>query len=90
VGISEAAWVVLQVCRDRISGQVIAGRLRAESIPVQVELLGPLPDFEQSVQVRVPRWWHARASQILAEPPPSEEELAELAVRTPYQDGAPE
>ena len=86
----EAPWVVLRVCRDRITGEVIAGRLRTESIPVQVELLGPLPDFEQSVEVRVPRGWHARASQILAEPPPSEEELGELAVRTPYQDGAPE
>ncbi len=87
---NEAPWVLLQVCRDRITGEVIAGRLRAESIPVQVERLGPLPDFEQSVEVRVPRWWHARASQILAEPPPSEEELADLAVRTPFQDGAPE
>jgi hypothetical protein len=88
--VNEAPWVLLQVCRDRITGEVIAGRLRAESIPVQVERLGPLPDFEQSVEVRVPRWWHARASQILAEPPPSEEELADLAVRTPFQDGAPE
>ncbi len=87
---SEAPWIVLRVCRDRITGEVIAGRLRAESIPVQVERRGPLPDFEQSVQVSVPRRWHTRASQILAEPPPSEEELAELAVRTPFQDGAPE
>ncbi len=85
-----ASWVVLQSCADRISAEVIAGRLRAESVPTRLDRRGPLPGFEQSVAVQVPARWLEHARQILAEPPPSEEDLAELAIRTPFEDGAPE
>lgn len=85
---SEDTWVELQACPDHIAAEVIAGRLRAESIPAQADRVGPLPGFEQSV-VRVPSRWLERARQILTEQPPTEDELTELAIRSPSEDETP-
>jgi hypothetical protein len=85
---TETPWVLLQVCPNHIDGEVIAGRLRTESIPAQVEVLGALPGMEESVEVRVPQAWLARARALLAEPPPTDDELAELAIHTPPEEGA--
>jgi hypothetical protein len=86
----EESWVLLQACPEAMGAQVLAGRLQADGIPARVSTISPIPGLEQNSEVYVPREWLARARQCLAEPLPSEEELAELAVHTPpAEDGEP-
>ncbi|MGC8521078.1 MAG: hypothetical protein ACP5PN_04330 [Steroidobacteraceae bacterium] len=82
----EDSWVVLQACPEPMGAQVLAGRLQADGIPARVSTLSPLPGLEQNAEVHVPRAFLARAQQALAAQRPSEEELAELAARTPPED----
>ena len=91
--VDEDPWVLLEACTDPTAAQVIAGRVKAEGIPVQVSALEPIPGLEQNAEVHVPRSWLQRAQQVLAAQRPTDEELTELALSTPPEgdgpDGAP-
>lgn len=86
----EEPWVLLEACPETVAAQVIAGRLRAEGIPVRVSTLSPIPGLQQNAEVQVPRAWLERARQCLAAQRPTDEELAELAARTPPEEDGPE
>ena len=82
----EEPWVVLQACPEPIGAQVLAGRLQADGIPARVSTFSPIPGLEQNAEVQVPRAFLVRAQQALAAQRPSEEELADLAARTPPEE----
>ena len=75
--------VLARSCSDHIAAEVLAGLLRSESVPAVVRDLGPIPGLEAGAEVLVPASWLSRAKRLLARQEPSDEELAELAVRTP-------
>lgn len=82
-------WVLLEACPDPLSAQVLAGMLQADGVPAQVRGLEPIPGLEQNAEVHVPRPWLARAREALQAQRPTEQELTELALRTPRQDRGP-
>lgn len=75
--------VLVRSCSDHISAEVLAGLLRSESVPAVIRDLGPIPGIEAGAEVLVPASWLPRARRLLARQEPSDEELAELAIRTP-------
>jgi hypothetical protein len=58
---------------------VLANFLRAESLPVLVRNLSPVPGLEQGTEVLVPVSLLHRANWLLAQQLPSEAELTYLA-----------
>jgi hypothetical protein len=71
--------VSLQVCSDHIAAEVLANRLRTESIPVTVKNLAPVPGLEQGSVVLVPAALKQRARRLLSQAPPTDAELNYLA-----------
>ena len=75
--------VLVRFCPDHIAAEVLAGLLRSDSVPAVVRNLGPIPGLEGGAEVLVPASWLPRARRLLAQREPSDDELAELAIRTP-------
>jgi hypothetical protein len=71
--------VSLQVCSDHIAAEVLATRLRTESIPVTVKNLAPVPGLEQGSIVLVPAALEQRARWLLSHELPTDAELNYLA-----------
>jgi hypothetical protein len=83
--------VSLQVCADHIAAEVLANRLRTESIPATVRNLGPVPGLEQGSVVLVPAALQQRARWLLSHELPTDAELNYLATGTlGHSDATPE
>ncbi len=72
-------FTVLQVCPDHIAADIMVNFLRAESVPAIARNLSAVPGLEQGTEVLVPTALLGRARWLLAQPQPSEAELADLA-----------
>jgi hypothetical protein len=86
----------IAVYDDPMSAGVVAGRLTCESIPWRLggrgalDGLGFVGRYSGPYSIFVPKAFVAKANGILDEPPVSDSELTELALRTaPGEDDSP-
>lgn len=84
----EDDWVLLQACTDPMAAQVMVGMLSSEGIPARVKTFAPIPGLQSNPEVQVPRPWLLRAQGCLEEQRPTDEELTELAERSPPPEDA--
>lgn len=82
-------WESCQTFSDRGAAEVVCARLVLEGVPAQVEA-GALEGTIGGFSVIVPRVLAHRARWILAQVPPSDEELEYMATgKLPGQDSSP-
>jgi hypothetical protein len=80
---------------DPTSAEVVAGRLISENVPcwlggrATLDRLGFVGAFSGPYTISVPKACLAAAKKVLNEPPVSDRELTELALRTPPEADAP-
>ena len=86
----DTEFIAVQVCADQLSAEVLANALRAESVPTIVRSFGGVPGLEQGTEVLVPAALLHRAKWIIAQPAPSDAELAFLATGKLPGDGDPD
>jgi Putative prokaryotic signal transducing protein len=73
-------WEWLEDCADHLAAEVIAGQLRADSVPVYIQDVAAIPGLVGSSRIFVPENFMHRAKWVLAQAPPSEAELEWLAL----------
>jgi Putative prokaryotic signal transducing protein len=73
-------WEWLEDCADHLAAEVIAGQLRAESVPVYIQDVSAIPGLVGSSRIFVPENFMHRARWVLAQAPLSEAELEWLAL----------
>jgi hypothetical protein len=81
-------WEACARLHDRIAAEIVRGRLAVDGVPAQIERIG-FDDATAIFDVIVPRALAHRARWILAQSPPTDEELDYLATgELPGQDHA--
>jgi len=73
-------WEWLEDCPDHLAAEVVAGQLRAESVPVYIQDEAAIPGLVRSSRIFVPENFMHRAKWVLAQAPLSEAELEWLAL----------
>jgi hypothetical protein len=74
------SWVLLETYSSRTEAEIVAGLLRSENVPVQLESLAALPGLDSGAHLRVPERLLHRARWVLAQPRLSDAELESLAL----------
>jgi Putative prokaryotic signal transducing protein len=72
-------WEWLEDCPDHLAAEVVAGLLRAESVPVYIQDEAAIPGLVRSSRIFVPENFMHRAKWVLAQTPISDAELEWLA-----------
>lgn len=76
-------WQPLETFSNHLGAEIVAGVLRADSVPVRVESYGVIPGLEQGSRVLVPAALMHRARWLLAQSKVSDAELDHMAARQP-------
>jgi hypothetical protein len=85
----DSDFTVVKVCSNHIDADIVANFLRGGSVPAVVRTRAPVPGLEQGAEVLVPNALADSAKWLLAQKPPSDAELSELAARTPPEPDGP-
>ena len=72
-------WEQLEVFEDEASAETMAGRLRMEGVPTEIEASSPFPGLNEGFRVMVPKHLAHRARWVLAAIDTTESELTYLA-----------
>ncbi len=72
-------WEKFEDFGNQASAEALAGRLRLDGVPAQIERISPLPGLNEGFRVVVPKRLAHRARWILASIDTTESELAYLA-----------
>jgi len=73
-------WTPFATYSNVASAEAMAGRLRGEGVPVQIQANEPVPGLTYEVKLLVPSHLVHRACYVLAQAQFSEEELAHCAL----------
>lgn len=74
-------WQPFALYSNAASAEAVAGRLRAEAVPVRIVIDQPVPGLTQAVRLLVPSALLHRVQWILAQSQFSDEELCDVALR---------
>jgi len=72
-------WQALETFPNHLGAEIVAGVLRADSMPVRIESFGVVPGLEQGSRIMVPAALMHRARWLLAQAKVSDAELDYLA-----------
>jgi len=74
------SWEWLEDCPDHLAAEVLAGQLRAESVPVYIQDEAAIPGLVRKSRIFVPKNFIHRAKWVLSRAPLSDAELEWLAL----------
>jgi hypothetical protein len=72
-------WQALETFPNHLGAEIVAGILRAQSVPVRIESFGVVPGLEQGSRLMVPAPLILRARWLLAQAKVSDAELDYMA-----------
>jgi len=76
-------WQALETFPNHLGAEIVAGMLRADSMPVRIESFGIVPGLEQGSRIMVPPAQMQRARWLLQHARVSDAELDDLAMAQP-------